>query len=164
MNITFSPPYQTSPDDWRRYKAIRIRAVKNSPGAFGDNLETINSHDDIYWIELIENSQVFVISDNEDYVATASFKQDPDGVWSIKALWTDPKYRGLGLATELLNHIINIAKADGVTLIELGINSDQHSAIELYKNFGFKTIESIPDIEMGDGSKGNLLVMRLSLS
>ncbi len=163
MSNVFSPPHQISANDWDKFKAARIRAVADSPSAFGDTLEQVESYPDNYWVEGIKNSQVFVINIDGDYVATVVLKQDDDGVWSIKSLWTEPEYRGNGLATQLLHTVIDTAKATGITEIELGINCSQSAAITLYESFGFRTVKAIPNVSMGDGSTNTLLVMRLTL-
>lgn len=163
MNDRLLKPSQISVNDWQKFKAARIRAIKDSPQAFGDTLEKAMSRSDTYWIELVEKSEVFVISSEGHYIATVILKQDDDGVWSIKSLWTDPEYRNRGLATTLLTVVLQTAKESGIEVIELGINANQTTAIKLYESLGFQTIKSIPGTLMGDGSRGDLFVMRLAI-
>ena len=156
-------PYQINESDWQKFKDFRIRAVTESPQAFGDTLEKVLSYPDFYWIDGIKNKKVFVISDRDTYVSGLVFGQDDDGIWSVKSLWTDPAYRGKGLAKKILRYVIGVAKAIGVKIIELGINVKQGTAIKLYESLGFIQVKRLPDLEMGDGSKNDLLVMRLEL-
>ncbi len=155
--------YQVKESDWQKFKDFRIRAVTESPQAFGDTLEKVLNLPDSYWIEGIKNKKVFVITDEDVYVSGLVFGQDDDGVWSIKSLWTEPSYRGKGLAKKLLWHVFKVAKSIDVKIIELGINVKQDAAIKLYESLGFVEVKRISDLDMGDGSKNDLLVMRLDL-
>ena len=163
MAETFSPLYQIEETDWQKFKDFRIRAVSESPQAFGDTLEKINGYSNSYWINGIKNNKVFVIDDDSKYVSGVVFVQDDDGVWSIKSLWTEPVYRGKGLAMKLLQHVLDVAKNIGVDAIKLGVNAKQTDAIKLYETLGFAEIKTISDLAKGDGSKNDLIVMRLDL-
>lgn len=163
MKNTISEPYRITEKDWSKFKDFIIRSRTDIPYAYGDGLEKVMQQPDLYWIEGIKNKQVFVIDNEEKFVSGVVLSKDDDGIWSIKSLWTEPTYRGKGLALKLLDCVIDTAKKSGVKVIELGVNIKLKAAITLYKSIGFKEIERLNDIDMGDGSKNNLLIMRLEL-
>ena len=47
-------------------------------------------------------------------------------------------YRRQGIATLLLNHILNICKEKEINTIHLEVNEENFSAISLYQKLGFK--------------------------
>ena len=58
----------------------------------------------------------------------------------ILAIATHPDYRGRGLANELLNHVIGIARKAGCSLATLEVRRSNLPAIALYERAGFKTV------------------------
>jgi ribosomal protein S18 acetylase RimI-like enzyme len=57
----------------------------------------------------------------------------------LGAVWTDPAYRGRGLAAHLTASLAAAAHADGVTLLHLQVEHDNEGAIRLYRRLGFDT-------------------------
>lgn len=47
-------------------------------------------------------------------------------------------YRRQGIATLLINHILNFCKEKNIKTIHLEVNEENFSAISLYQKFGFK--------------------------
>ncbi len=152
-----------SADDWRSLRELRLKAVVDSPEAFGDSIEVIENRSEEYWINGINSSDVFISQAIDKWVGMIIFKQDSDGVWSIKSLWVEPDYRKQGIGKMLMEKAIESAKENHVSLIELGVNTESESAINLYKSLGFEIVRTIHDETMADGSLGSLYTMRLIL-
>ena len=51
-----------------------------------------------------------------------------------------PEYRGQGIATNLINYIIEYAKANNIPSIFLEVRVSNYNAIKLYEKSGFKQI------------------------
>ena len=58
----------------------------------------------------------------------------------ILAIATHPDYRGRGIATVLLAHILDHAKSIGCSLATLEVRRGNKPAIALYERAGFKTV------------------------
>jgi ribosomal protein S18 acetylase RimI-like enzyme len=56
----------------------------------------------------------------------------------LGAVWTDPAYRGRGLAAHLVARLAQAALDDGVTLMHLQVEHDNPSAHRLYERLGFQ--------------------------
>lgn len=50
-----------------------------------------------------------------------------------------PAYRKQGVGSALLNHLFTFAKENALSFISLEVRESNHTAISLYKKFGFKT-------------------------
>ena len=55
----------------------------------------------------------------------------------LGAVWTDPAYRGRGLAAHLTAQLADHARRDGIHLIHLQVEHDNEGAVRLYRRLGF---------------------------
>jgi ribosomal protein S18 acetylase RimI-like enzyme len=55
----------------------------------------------------------------------------------LGAVWTDPAYRGRGLAAHLTAGLAALLREEGITLLHLQVEHDNHTAIRLYRRLGF---------------------------
>ncbi|MDW4907889.1 GNAT family N-acetyltransferase [Streptomyces sp. ADMS] len=60
----------------------------------------------------------------------------------IKRLWTDPNFRGRGIASGLLRAALAHAAESGVSSVRLSVWEWRAGAIALYERFGFVVTES----------------------
>lgn len=76
-----------------------------------------------------------------DAVGTAPIALGRLGIahgWAgLGAVWTDPAYRGRGLAAHLTARLCAQAREDGVHLVHLQVEHDNHTAQRLYQRLGF---------------------------
>lgn len=63
-----------------------------------------------------------------------------DTTMQITTLGVDPAYQRQGIARQLLNHMMEIAKSKGVSLITLEVRQSNVAAKALYTSLGFKTV------------------------
>lgn len=56
----------------------------------------------------------------------------------LGAVWTDPAFRGRGLAAHLTACLAERASADGIRLIHLQVEADNDTALRLYERMGFQ--------------------------
>ncbi|MFJ5307410.1 GNAT family N-acetyltransferase [Streptomyces sp. NPDC088350] len=65
-----------------------------------------------------------------------------DGRSEIKRLWTDPAFRGRGIASDLLGAALADAAESGAGAVRLSVWKWRTGAIALYQRFGFTVTES----------------------
>ncbi|NNN34884.1 GNAT family N-acetyltransferase [Streptomyces sp. S3(2020)] len=65
-----------------------------------------------------------------------------DGQAEVKRLWTDPAFRGRGIASDLLAAALAHAEESGVSTVRLSVWKWRTGAIALYERFGFTVTES----------------------
>ncbi|MFI7236052.1 GNAT family N-acetyltransferase [Streptomyces cyaneofuscatus] len=68
-----------------------------------------------------------------------------DGGSEIKRLWTDPEFRGRGIASGLLGAALAHAAEGGAHTVRLSVWKWRVGAIALYRRFGFATTEPWDD-------------------
>ncbi|MEV6196185.1 GNAT family N-acetyltransferase [Streptomyces sp. NPDC051920] len=65
-----------------------------------------------------------------------------DGRSEIKRLWTDPEFRGRGIASALLHAALAQAGESGASTVRLSVWKWRTGAITLYERLGFTVTES----------------------
>jgi GNAT superfamily N-acetyltransferase len=58
----------------------------------------------------------------------------------VKRMYVRPRFRGLGFARRVLDHLADHARAQRVGLLRLETGIHQHEAIGLYEKWGFRRI------------------------
>jgi ribosomal-protein-alanine N-acetyltransferase len=79
----------------------------------------------------------------------------------ILAIATHPDFRGKRIATQLLEHVLEKARATGCSLATLEVRRSNRPAIALYERAGFKTVHVRPRYYQDDE---DALVMLRGLS
>ena len=65
-----------------------------------------------------------------------------DGRSEVKRLWTDPAFRGRGIASSLVGAALVCAAESGVGAVRLSVWKWRAGAIALYERLGFTVAES----------------------
>lgn len=67
----------------------------------------------------------------------------PQDALVIHLLCTDPAHRGSGLAKQLIEHAIELVRADHASVIRLDVIAQNLPAIHLYESYGFRRAGSV---------------------
>ena len=125
-------------DDWETWRDLRLRALQDTPGAFGSTYEREVGFDRSRWVErLAEPDGVSVLAWVDDTPAGmgAGF-QDLPGFLHVVAMWTDPAYRGRGVGSAVLTAIEGWAGERGLRL-HLDVHVANPGARALYERAGY---------------------------
>jgi ribosomal protein S18 acetylase RimI-like enzyme len=134
-------------EDWRLWKSFRLDALKNSPENFGSSYEEESNWPDLDFKNGLAKSDIFGLILGDLLVSCAGFytlnsaKTKHRGV--IWGMYTQPEYRGKGIASSLLQTIINHAKTY-VTQLHLTCVTRNYGALALYKKHKFKIYGTEP--------------------
>ena len=132
------------PDEWQAFRDIRLRALADSPDAFGATLDDASSRTDAEWQARAEQSDgaIFVVDGPAGFVAMASGGPAPNVPDSaaIFGMWVDPSARREGLGTALIEAVKAWAIETGYPRLGLGVTTTNAPAIALYERLGFVDI------------------------
>ena len=132
--------------EWRRYKALRLGALQDSPDAFGSTYEAEAARADEFWIERMKAAA----NSDTNYVLFAEKDGVPCGlIWCVLSstdaqtadiyqMWVAPQSRGLRAGYLLLDDAVKWAEQKGVRQLHLGVTKTNTAAIALYEKFGFQ--------------------------
>jgi ribosomal protein S18 acetylase RimI-like enzyme len=130
------------PDEWKKVRDIRLRALEMDPDAYGQTLEKAATHDEAHWRTRADppDGAAFVAVDDEGrFVGMASGAPAPNRPTSagLFGMWVAPEARRKGIARALIDAVETWARAAGFATIGLGVTTTNDAAIELYEDVGY---------------------------
>jgi predicted GNAT family acetyltransferase len=123
-----------TPDDWELLRDIRLRALADSPDAFGSTLEREASGDESEWRRRA-SGPLLVVMEGDRAMSMAGTFTDEVGV-HVWGMWTDPAHRGKGYGRAILDGLLGEARAAGL-LVQLHVNIANPVARTVYERYGF---------------------------
>lgn len=155
--------------DWPAYRELRLKALKESPQAFGSTWQQEILLPEQDWSARAIASEsgqsargFFAISKDEVCGLVWCLISDSDPhVANIYSLWTDPSVRGQGAGRRLLEKCIAWTNGKGVRHIRLSVTQDESPAMQLYKSQGFCTVGEPEFLHPGLDIKTQKMELRL---
>ena len=147
-------PRRLTPDDWEALRDIRLRALADSPDAFGSTLEREQELPEKEWRRRLVRP-VYAVLDGERPVAMAGAFSD-EGRIQVWGMWTDPEHRGRGHARALLDALVAQAVAEG-TRVSLHVNIANPVARTVYEKYGFVGTGELEPLRPGSDQRIELM-------
>lgn len=131
--------------EWKEYRDVRLRALKDSPGAFGSAWEIEALRNDEAWAKITQENAsgqngrgLFALEGNLICgLAWCLISDKSTHVAHIYGMWADPAVRGQGVGRALLTESIAWAKSKGTKHIRLGVTVAESPAMQMYRSQGF---------------------------
>ena len=125
-------------DDWCAWRELRLRALADSPSAFGSTLERERALTEAAWRARLDDvDDVCLVADRDGVsVGMGAGYRDLPGLLHVVAMWVEPAFRGQGVAHELLRDLDAWAAARGLGL-HLDVNTANVAARRSYASYGF---------------------------
>jgi ribosomal protein S18 acetylase RimI-like enzyme len=150
-------------DDWSAYRTLRLRALEDSPAAFGSTLADALKLSDADWQERLQGLSadrdlpLFASCDGTlAGLAWGRFEApDPERAWLFH-MWVAPEYRGLGIGRRLVDAVLEWARACGARVVELDVTCGNAAAEGLYRAAGFEPRGAPRPIAEGGADAGRL--------
>jgi GNAT superfamily N-acetyltransferase len=155
------------PDEWRLVRDLRLRALADSPDAFGSTFERERAYPKREWLRWISGRQravnrLLVAIDGQTWIGMAvGSRAEDDELAHLYAMWVDPGSRRTGVGRRLVESVLAWAEAVGATEIELGATAINRDAVFFYERLGFA--DSGERHALRDGSPLEVVVMRRGL-
>jgi ribosomal protein S18 acetylase RimI-like enzyme len=126
------------------YKEVRLRALQDTPSAFGSTYARESQFSDADWHQRAANlctprSIGYLAHHNNDYCGIAvSFlnQQDPQHA-ELMSMWVAPDHRRTGAGRLLVDAIESWARRCGAHTFQLMVTSSNVAAISFYQRLGF---------------------------
>ncbi|PIE27918.1 MAG: GNAT family N-acetyltransferase [Micrococcales bacterium] len=156
------------PEEWQRYKDVRLTALRESPEAFVADYDVEVGYDDEMWRNRMPRSARLLAESGGQAVGVASVgdSEGDDGkvIAKLFGLWVAPALRGAGVAAALVRAGARTAATQGHTQLGYWVGSGNGRAVAFAVSFGFRPTDLRRPLRMPDGHSEEevLLVMPLS--
>ena len=145
-----------SPQEWKNYKDLRLRALADSPDAFGSTLAEEEKRSDSAWKSRLAgddsalNYPLGAEVDGEKIgLAWGRIKESDPDLANLYQMWVAPSHRGLGVGEMLLKRVIAWAVEKDALVLELGVTVRDSSAMRLYTRLGFEPVGETEPLRPG---------------
>lgn len=158
-----------TPDDAAAFQALRLRGLRESPASFGSSYEEeVDRPLEVVAERMSGDTVVYGAWDGDAlvgvgglYRATNRKARHRATVWGM---YVAPEARGRGLGRALLEAVVAHARTvDGVHRLELGVETTNAAARQLYLRFGFTPYGVQPDAYRDAGISYDAELMTLEL-
>lgn len=151
-----------SPKDWKKYRDLRLFALRDCPHAFVDQSDEVAKYDEKHWRGRLQDVQdgkswLYFAKQDGNLVGMAGAYQSPDdrarNSATVVGVWIAPEARQRGVASRLMDTLLSSLKNHGgITTARLSVHAGQLAAVRLYEKFGFKNVGE-QTATMGDGKR-----------
>lgn len=126
------------------FKAVRLRALQDTPTAFGSTYTKESQLTDADWVKRADRWSgetgigYLAIDGGEACGIAGSFlDQDNPAHAQLISMWTAPTHRQQGIGRLLVNEVLNWARQRGACTLRLMVTSNNEPAIRFYQRLGF---------------------------
>ena len=126
------------------FKAARLRALQDTPSAFGSTYAKESQLTDADWVTRAakwngDRSILYLAMDAGAAVGIAGSYLDHDDATRahLISMWTAPTHRQRGIGRLLVNEIIDWARLRDARTVQLMVVSSNEPAISFYQRMGF---------------------------
>lgn len=134
-----------SPEMALVFKEVRLRALKESPLAFGSTYAKERLLTEGEWHlraarwSVAENDAILLAFDGESACGIVGSYREPER-WEraqVISMWVDPEYRRAGLGKALIDAVVEWNRERGVSELVLMVTSVNATAMAFYERLGF---------------------------
>ena len=130
-------------DEADLHRQLRLEALRESPRAFDDTLESLERKDADYWNALTQRvcsvDAMVVALDGERPIGMIYGLRDRQIRQGARlgGVWVDTQYRRRGAGSLLVHSVLAWAQTQGFALVRLWVGHEEEAAIALYERCGF---------------------------
>jgi GNAT superfamily N-acetyltransferase len=135
---------RVTPSNLPAFKEIRLRALQDTPQAFGSTFARESQFTETEWLERTKrwNGKTgigFLAMDDGHGCGIAGGLMDADDRTCVMlvSMWTAPTHRRSGIGRVLVDHVLDWARLREARTLRLMVTSANEPAIRFYEKLGF---------------------------
>ena len=150
-------------DDWARVRDLGIAALRDSPEAFLESVQSAESRDEAGWRARVgpdPGRRSLIARDAAGrWLGSMTIVTMEGRVWLVGA-WVAPAHRGTGVAEALLLAQLEWARAAlGTDRVWLHVTEGNDRARRLYERVGFRATGVVDRFEGYDGDSNEMVIL-----
>jgi len=144
---------ELKPDSWRRYKKIRLDALRYEPSAFANSFREARGKTEDEWRGYLKEVQkktahlkLFFAEHKGKLVGMIGIEFDLRDkrlhVAKLYQVYVEQSWRGKGIGKMLLDHVLKFVQKNArrIKKIALAVNKTQLPAVKMYQSLGFEIV------------------------
>ena len=137
---------QTTRDDWRDLKAVRMQALDDAPYAFSETLDQAKTFTDALWQERASGDETFCAlawdGDTPVGIAVGLPDEDQPERAYLVSMWVAPAERGTDTGPKLVEAVVDWCRRNDVRLLVAGVTSRNERALAFYRKLDFQPYQA----------------------
>lgn len=136
--------FKLTPLDWKKFKELRLEALKKNSEAFGSSYKESIKKADEEWKKQLEKpkSHIFVAREADDFIGmAAAYQEEGEKICHVAYIWgvyVWEAYRGKGIGRQLMEAVLAELKSSReVEKANLNVNTQLAGVVKLYESLGF---------------------------
>jgi len=130
------------PAEWESFRDTRLRALADSPSAFGSSLARERDRQEAEWRTRLgrPDGAIFAAREGSAWFGLAGSyldEEDPSVAWVV-SMWVAPEARRRGVGRQLVESCVDWARERGATEVRLWVTRGNDPARTLYEAAGFE--------------------------
>ena len=109
------------------------------------------------------DGRLLLVKVDGEIAGTISLRKIREDAGEIKRMYVKPKFRGKKLGNLMVEIVISISEEKGFSKLFLDTAIFMSSAVSLYKKYGFKEIDSYPEIVIPKGLLNTMIFLMKEL-
>jgi GNAT superfamily N-acetyltransferase len=153
-----------TPADWPMLRAIRLRALRDSPHAFGSDHERETAWSAEEWRSTFASATWFVAFGGRDAVGLSRTVRTAGSPHQrhVESVWVAPGERRRGVCRAMFAELILRERRTGVTLLLAWVLDGNREARQVYERLGFRASGHRQPFPDAPGRIEELLEYRIS--
>ncbi len=150
------------------FKEVRLKALKESPDAFGSTYESALQRDERSWQDQLwstttgdDRNTQFAFEGDQCIGIAALYREPSAPSGDIIMMWVDPRYRGSSAASSLVRVLLSWAKDSGFVAVSLEVTDSNARAIKFYENEGFHDTGEKVEVDSNRALSGIRMTQKL---
>lgn len=146
--------------DWERWRDIRLRALQDSPTAFGSTYARELAFEEADWrsrVGNVDGPAVLALAAGRP-VGMGGGYQDLDGWLHVVGMWVDPGFRGEHVGSRVLDRIVGWAREYALRT-HLDVTHGNDAARRLYAAYGFVVTGESEPLRPGSPERSERMVL-----
>lgn len=144
------------------FKRIRLEALRAEPSAYASSYEDWAALSDEEWQTRMSEPVVAAFLGEEPVALVGLMRQRAGKMThraSIVMVYVRKSQRGTGLAGDLIDAIIEEARAMGIIQLELAVTAENQAAVRFYERKGFVAFGRVPGALLHEGRELDDILM-----
>ena len=152
-------------DEWPLWRDLRLRALADSPDAFGQTLADARTHDEAQWRSYVaprsDATRLVAERDGAPVGMCVVVIADDQRAANVYAMWVAPEARGAGAGRALVEAALAWARSRAVLDVTSHVSDRHPAAKRLYLRCGFVATGERAPLRRGSEIQSDILVARL---